>query len=230
MLNAENAITRDYAASCPGRVVWFNAGGPVAEGFWMRSGELFADGAAVHERIRDSASRPPQRRERAGRGGLRPRGRRVAGVDPPRRLSFPGVEHRIEFVRTIGGVSYYNDSKATNVDATMKALDSFDGGLWVILGGKDKKSDYTAAASRCSRPGAGRVLLIGAAAEKIAAQLAGSRAPLSAAAISPPPSPWPRAEAQTGDTVLLAPACASFDQFTGYEHRGRVFKELVSQL
>src|SRR5207249_6981237 len=90
--------------------------------------------------------------------------------------TFHAVEHRLEFVRNVSGVDFYNDSKATNVDATLKALDAFDGGLWVILGGKDKGSDYTALAPSL-RGKARSVLLIGAAAPKIAAQL-GDGAPL----------------------------------------------------
>jgi UDP-N-acetylmuramoylalanine--D-glutamate ligase len=145
--------------------------------------------------------------------------------------TFPGVEHRIEFVRTLDGVTYYNDSKATNVDATEKALDAFDGGVWIILGGKDKQSDYRTLAGRLRAKAKG-VLLIGAAAGIIREQLAEVDAALPlrdcgtmAAAVE-----LAHAEAVSGDTVLLAPACASFDQFQSYEHRGRVFKEFVQQL
>ena len=83
----------------------------------------------------------------------------------------PAVEHRLEFVREIDGVAYYNDSKATNVDATLKAIDAFPGGLWIILGGKDKDSDYTVLREPL-RAKARAALLIGAAAHKIASQLA----------------------------------------------------------
>jgi UDP-N-acetylmuramoylalanine--D-glutamate ligase len=142
--------------------------------------------------------------------------------------TFRAVEHRLEFVRSIGGVEFYNDSKATNVDAALKALDAFSGGVWVILGGKDKGSDYAPLREALAAK-ARAALLIGAAADKIAAHLAGA-APLVAcrtldAAVR---HAWERA--RPGDTVLLAPACASFDQFENYEHRGRVFKDLVKQL
>ncbi len=145
--------------------------------------------------------------------------------------TFPGVEHRIEFVRTLDGVSYYNDSKATNVDATEKALDAFDGGVWIILGGKDKQSDYRTLAGRLQAKAKG-VLLIGAAAGIIRAQLteADAALPLRECGTIEAAVALARAEATAGDTVLLAPACASFDQFQSYEHRGRVFKELVQQL
>jgi UDP-N-acetylmuramoylalanine--D-glutamate ligase len=87
--------------------------------------------------------------------------------------SFAGVEHRLEFVAEISGVRYYNDSKATNVDATVKALDAFPGRILVVLGGKDKDSDYTALQGPL-RERAILTLLIGAAADKIEKQIAGS--------------------------------------------------------
>jgi UDP-N-acetylmuramoylalanine--D-glutamate ligase len=141
--------------------------------------------------------------------------------------SFPGVEHRIEFVRERNGVNWYNDSKATNVDATAKAVDAFEGNLWLILGGKDKNSDYTVLRDKL-RAKAKALLLIGAAAEKIAAQL--PDLPLVPCGAIDRAVEYAAIHAVAGDTVLLAPACASFDQFTSYEHRGRVFKELVGNL
>ena len=123
---------------------------------------------------------------------------------------------------------YYNDSKATNVDATLKALDAFPGRILIILGGKDKGSDYTVL-QRPLREKAILALLIGAAAEKIEKQIAGSVAIERAGTLENAVEIASHA-AQRGDIVLLAPACASFDQFQNYEHRGRVFKELVAQL
>jgi UDP-N-acetylmuramoylalanine--D-glutamate ligase len=141
---------------------------------------------------------------------------------------FKGVEHRLEFVAEISGVKFYNDSKATNVDAAIKSLEAFPGRLIVILGGKDKGSDYAPMAplvrERCEH-----VILIGAAANKLAAALDGTR-PLHAAATMPEAVELGFRLSRPGDTVLLAPACASFDMFDNYEHRGRVFKEAVKQL
>ena len=141
--------------------------------------------------------------------------------------SFRGVEHRLEFVAEISGVKFYNDSKATNVDAAVKAVQAFPGPLLVILGGKDKGSPYTplgAALHERTR----LALLIGEAAEKIASDLQGaveiSRAETLERAVQ-----IATERAQPGDTVLLAPACSSFDQFENYEQRGRVFKELVTR-
>src|SRR3974390_865926 len=139
--------------------------------------------------------------------------------------SFEGVEHRLEFVKEIGGVRYFNDSKATNVDATLKALDAFPGRILVILGGKDKGSDYTVL-QKPLREKAVLALLIGAAADKIESQIAGS-VPIERAGTIEKAVEVASHTAQPGDVVLLAPACASFDQFQSYEHRGRVFKEKV---
>jgi UDP-N-acetylmuramoylalanine--D-glutamate ligase len=147
--------------------------------------------------------------------------------------AFKAVEHRLEYVATIRGVEYYNDSKATNVDATIKALESFPANIHLILGGKDKDSDY-AQLNDLLRQRVKRVYTIGAAAAKIEAQITSSKgggateivhAETLEAAVR-----RAAAAAQPGDVVLLAPACASFDQFRNYEHRGKVFKEIVRAL
>jgi UDP-N-acetylmuramoylalanine--D-glutamate ligase len=126
-------------------------------------------------------------------------------------------------------VSYYNDSKATNVDAALKAIDAFPGGLWIILGGKDKGSDYSVLREPL-RAKARAALLIGAAAPKIAAQLGEASAPVVQCGTLAAALQQAHRSSDPGDTVLLAPACASFDQFDNFEHRGRVFKELVNAL
>jgi UDP-N-acetylmuramoylalanine--D-glutamate ligase len=142
--------------------------------------------------------------------------------------SFAGVEHRLEFVAEISCVRYYNDSKATNVDATLKALEAFPGRILIILGGKDKDSDYTVL-KKPLREKAILALLIGSAAEKIEKQIVGSvsieRAETLDHAVQ-----IASEVAKAGDIVLLAPACASFDQFANYEQRGRIFKDLVHKL
>ena len=157
---------------------------------------------------------------------------RLAGVDAPTIAgavkSFPGVEHRLEFVAEAGGVRYYNDSKATNVDATLKALDAFPGRVLIVLGGKDKGSDYTVLRKPLQAK-AVLALLIGTAADKIESHIAGSVAIERAGTMDRAVETAAKAS-RAGDVVLLAPACASFDQFQNYEERGRVFKELVRQL
>lgn len=142
--------------------------------------------------------------------------------------SFKAVEHRLEFVAQIGGVSYFNDSKATNVDATIKALEAFPSSVWLILGGKDKGSDYSVLAPLLRERTRG-ALLIGAASEKIARQLEPFGISLTRAGTLDRAVELAASQAREGDTVLLAPACASFDQFDNYEHRGRAFKEAVAR-
>ncbi|HKA21954.1 MAG TPA: UDP-N-acetylmuramoyl-L-alanine--D-glutamate ligase [Blastocatellia bacterium] len=141
---------------------------------------------------------------------------------------FKSVEHRIEYVAEIDGVKFFNDSKATNVDSTVKALQAFQRNIIVILGGKDKDSDYTLLGPLV-RERVKRIVLIGAASDKIAAQLDGD-APMSKAVSMEEAVLKSMEVATAGDTVLLAPACASFDMFNNFEHRGKVFKEAVHKL
>jgi UDP-N-acetylmuramoylalanine--D-glutamate ligase len=145
---------------------------------------------------------------------------------------FKAVEHRLEFVATIRGVDYYNDSKATNVDATIKALESFPANIHLILGGKDKGSDYTVL-NDLLRKRVKAVYTIGAAAAKIESQVVSSKGggpEVVHAETLENALRKAHAAAQSGDVVVLAPACASFDQFKNYEHRGQVFKEVVRGL
>src|SRR6202167_3041453 len=142
--------------------------------------------------------------------------------------AFKAVEHRLEHVATIRGVEYYNDSKATNVDATIKALESFPANIHLILGGKDKGSDYTLL-NDLLRQRVKRVYTIGAAAAKIESQIKGY-AEIDHSKTLETAIKHAAEAASTGDIVLLAPACASFDQFRNYEHRGKVFKEVVHAL
>ncbi len=142
--------------------------------------------------------------------------------------SFRAVEHRLEFVANIRGVDYYNDSKATNVDATAKAIQAFPGNIHLILGGKDKDSDYTQL-SPLLKERVKAIYTIGSAANKIAGQIGNVTALERMETLAKAVSRAAEA-AVAGDVVLLAPACSSFDQFDNYEHRGRVFKELVLAL
>ncbi len=161
--------------------------------------------------------------------------RRIVGCDPEQIRhavrDFKAVEHRLEFVTTIHGVDYYNDSKATNVDATIKALESFPANIHLILGGKDKGSDYSVLKDLL-RQRVKRVYTIGAAAAKIESQIALKIAGPKVVHAETLENAIRKANAaaEPGDVVLLAPACASFDQFRNYEHRGQTFKEIVRAL
>jgi UDP-N-acetylmuramoylalanine--D-glutamate ligase len=141
---------------------------------------------------------------------------------------FPGVEHRIEFVTERDGVQYYNDSKATNVDATIKSIEAFKGNILLIAGGRDKAGDFNALRSPV-RERVKHVVTIGEAAEKLKKALADVTDASEARSMQEAVSIC-RQLARPGDVVLLAPACASFDMFQDYEHRGRIFKEAVRNL
>ena len=156
---------------------------------------------------------------------------RLAGVpaDVIRRAieNFRAVEHRLEYVATIQGVEFYNDSKATNVDATAKAIAAFSGGIHLILGGKDKELRLHPA-SDLLRARVRAVYTIGAAAAKIESHLRGVVSIHSCETLEKAVAAAASA-AHPGEVVLLAPACSSFDQFENYEQRGRVFKQLVNE-
>ena len=228
VLNADDAICRGYAHRGGAKPVWFSSTQRVSPGASIFGERILLDGEplmstgevplrGMHNIENTMAAAVMARLAGATRDQIR------AAV-----MSFPGVEHRLEFVRELNGVDWYNDSKATNVDATLKAIDAFAGGLWIILGGKDKNSDYTVLAAPL-RSKARAALLIGAAAEKIKGHLDGAVPLIECGTIEGAvKAAFERARA--GDTVLLAPACASFDQFQSYEHRGREFKRLVREL
>jgi UDP-N-acetylmuramoylalanine--D-glutamate ligase len=231
ILNADDARTSPYAPSLP-RVYWFSRKQRVTQGAYVRDEEIVfrQDGEEeVLLRVEDIPLVGAHNVENvlAAAAATRLAGAPASAIAKGVR-SFAGVEHRLEFVSEVAGVRYYNDSKATNVDATLKALDAFPGRILVILGGKDKGSDYTVL-QKPLREKAILALLIGAAAEKIESQISGSVALERAETLERAVEIASHA-ALCGDVVLLAPACASFDQFQNYEHRGRVFKDLVRQL
>ncbi|HWQ56144.1 MAG TPA: UDP-N-acetylmuramoyl-L-alanine--D-glutamate ligase [Bryobacteraceae bacterium] len=228
VLNAEDPTCVAYAATTPATPVWFSSARRVDKGAWLEDGNVWYDG----ELLIPAAEIPIRGLHNVENTMAAAAAARLAGAEMEaiaRAIrSFKAVEHRLEFVRTVSGVGFYNDSKATNVDATLKALAAFESGLWVILGGKDKGSDYTVLREPLAAK-AKAVLLIGAAAGKIAGQLAGA-VPLVECGTIEEAVRYGYASAVPGDTVLLAPACASFDQFRSYEHRGRVFKDLTAKL
>jgi UDP-N-acetylmuramoylalanine--D-glutamate ligase len=226
VLNADDVTCMGYESHTQAKIHWFSRRDSKAE-VYFDGDSIFVRGRKL-VRAAEMTIRGVHNAENAmaAVAAAQLAGAPLDGIAAALR-TFPGVEHRLEFVRERNGVAYYNDSKATNVDATEKAIDAFSGNLWLILGGKDKNSDYTVLRDKLRAKAKG-ILLIGAAADKIAEQLDGlpllqegtvDRAVLDATS-----------KAVSGDVVLLAPACASFDQFDNYEHRGRVFKELVRSL
>jgi len=156
----------------------------------------------------------------------------LCGVPLPRAeralAGFRGLPHRLEPVRSIGGVTWYNDSKATNVSATIKSLETFPGGVVLILGGKDKGGDFTQLVPLIKRR-VTHLVLMGQARDVIAAQI-GAVVPTSKVADMKEAVEAARAAAAEGGVVLLAPACASFDRYSGFEERGEDFRRLVLSL
>ena len=231
VLNADDPTCVSLEGRTRARVFWFSRHNEVQRGAWVRDGKvLFRDSKGQREvlEVADIPLKGAHNLENvlaAACAGI------LMGCSAEKIRqavqNFKAVEHRLEFVATIRGVDYYNDSKATNVDATIKALESFPANIHLILGGKDKGSDYTVL-NDLLRQRVKRVYTIGAAAAKIESQIKGpevvhaetlENAIRKASAVGQP-----------GDIVLLAPACASFDQFKSYEHRGKVFKEIVQGL
>jgi UDP-N-acetylmuramoylalanine--D-glutamate ligase len=234
VLNADDLTTQMSAGKTKARVYWFSATKIVRQGAFLRDGvvcwlekeggksepilpvgEIHLKGTHNVENVLAAVCAA-----------------RLAGV-PAEQIraavgSFKAVEHRLEYVRTVKGVEYFNDSKATNVDAAMKAVESFAGCVHLILGGKDKDSDYTQMHQLLGER-VKTVYTIGSAAEKIERQLVGVVKIVSAGTLATAVAKA-AAGATAGDVVLLAPACSSFDQFDNYEHRGRVFRQLVMDL
>ena len=231
ILNADDPATTPYAPSKP-QVFWFSRQRRVEQGAYLNGDEIVFRRSGREEPILQLTDIPLVGAHNLENVLAAVAATRLAEATPASIRSgvksFAGVEHRLEFVSEIAGVRYYNDSKATNVDATLKALDAFPGRILIILGGKDKGSDYAPLQKPLRKKGV-LALLIGAASAKIESQITGSVAIDRAETLDRAVEIASHA-GRPGDVVLLAPACASFDQFQNYEHRGRVFKELVHQL
>jgi UDP-N-acetylmuramoylalanine--D-glutamate ligase len=234
VLNAEDKATQMIAGKTRAQVYWFSGRRPIKQGAFVHGESIvfIAKEGGRTEPIMPVSEIPLKGAHNVENVLAAVCVARLAGVSAEvirgTVRSFKAVAHRLEFVADVRGVAYYNDSKATNVDATMKAVASFDDGIHLILGGKDKDSDYTQMAALL-RERVKVVYTIGSAAEKIEHQLRGVVKMKSAGTMAVAVQDA-AASAVPGDVVLLAPACSSFDQFDNYEHRGRVFRELVHAL
>jgi UDP-N-acetylmuramoylalanine--D-glutamate ligase len=231
VLNLDDELARKVQPE-KSQVFWFSRTQGVAQGACVRDQDIFVVRGKVEEFVLKLSEIPLPGAHNIENTLAAVTAARLAGVSAKSIgeavRSFSGVEHRLEFVAEIAGVRYYNDSKATNVDAAQKALDAFPGRILIILGGKDKGSDYTVL-QKSLREKAILALLIGAASEKIESQISGSVAIERAGTLARAVELASQA-AHPGDIVLLAPACASFDQFLNYEQRGQLFKDLVHAL
>ena len=234
VLNAEDVESQKVAAKTAAQIYWFSGKRQIKQGAFVHGESIFflAKEGGRPEPVMPVSEIPLKGAHNVENVLAAVCVGRLAGIESESiRASVAGfhaVEHRLEPVRTLGGVEYYNDSKATNVDATMKAVASFAGGVHLILGGKDKDSDYTLLGPLL-RERVAVVYTIGSAAEKIERELAGV-VKIEAAGTLERAVDRAAAAARTGEIVLLAPACSSFDQFENYEHRGRVFREAVGRL
>jgi UDP-N-acetylmuramoylalanine--D-glutamate ligase len=231
VLNADDPTCVELAARTRAQVFWFSRQKEVRQGAFARDGGIFFRNAAGQREIMLVSEIPLKGAHNVENVLAAVCAGALMGCEPEKirkaTREFNAVEHRLEFVATVAGVEYYNDSKATNVDATIKALESFPANIHLILGGKDKGSDYSVL-NDLLRQRVKRVYTIGAAAAKIESQIKGAEV-VHAETLE---NAVRRASAavRSGDVVLLAPACASFDQFRNYEHRGKVFKEIVRGL
>src|SRR5580658_4466278 len=240
VLNEDDPTCVTMAARTRAQVFWFSRQKEVKQGAWVHSGNiLFRDGRVEQKTSQKTSQLVVMQVSEIPLKGAHNLENVLAAVCAgalmgcaPEKIrqavrDFKAVEHRLEFVATIRGVDYYNDSKATNVDATIKALESFPANIHLILGGKDKGSDYSVL-NELLRQRVKRVYTIGAAAGKIESQIKGAE--IVHAETLENAVRKANALAEPGDVVLLAPACASFDQFKNYEQRGQVFKEIVRGL
>lgn len=235
ILNADNEITLSWRSGLAARRIMFSIRQELDEGFFLRGRELV---------MRENGSETVL----IGRDDLFLRGLhnvenvlaafaagRAAGVGleamSRSAASFRGVEHRIEFVAEIAGVKFFNDSKATSVDATQKALAAFDdesGKIVLIMGGRGKNAPYEPLIPLIKEK-VRRIVAIGEEANKISNELAAA-AEITYAESLDEAVATAFSTAVCGDIVLLAPACASFDMFSSFEHRGEVFKATVLEL
>jgi UDP-N-acetylmuramoylalanine--D-glutamate ligase len=230
VLNADDESCRTLAGRTKARVVWFSRRRALEHGVFVREGWVVARFNGDVERIcplSDVSLRGAHNVENVLAAtacalwtGLAPEAIR-RGV-----ARFRGVAHRIEFVRDLTGVHYYNDSKGTNVASTIKALESFAERIVLIAGGIGKGQDW-APLAEAARGRVVHAIVIGQDGARIGAALAGVGIPITPAVSLEGAVQGARALAEPGDVVLLSPACASFDMFDNFEHRGDVFKGLV---
>jgi len=232
ILNADDEITASWASGLKANVVMFSVKRVLDEGLFLRGDELICR-AGGKEKVLTTRNEIFLRGLHNVENVLAAFAAGLAcGASPESMRStvaeFKGVEHRIEFVGELDGVKFYNDSKATSVDATSKALEALSSGegkTVLILGGRGKNAPYEPLVPLIESS-VRSLILIGEDAENIQSQLSG-HAPIERADSMEDAVAQGFAAAERGDAVLLAPACASFDMFRSFEERGEVFKAAV---
>ena len=235
VLNADDETVASWARGLSAHVTFFSVRRELEEGLFLRGRDLVSRSRGAEralltrDEIKLRGLHNVENVLAALAAGL------ACGADPESMREtvkkFAPVEHRLEFVAEAGGVEFYNDSKATNVDAAVKAFEAFadiDGRIVLILGGRGKNAPYAPLAPLAARK-ARALVVIGEDADRVESELK-EYAPVVRASDMGEAVRRARDAARPGDVVLLAPACASFDMFQSYEHRGRVFKEAVGEI
>jgi UDP-N-acetylmuramoylalanine--D-glutamate ligase len=232
VLNADDENVMRLAPSIAARKIFFSTRQNLPDGVFVSNGELGYRAGNLERTLMELSEIPLRGAYNLENVAAAAAAAATVGADfhalRAAVKQFRGVEHRLEFVREIRQVQFFNDSKATSVDATAKSLSAFDGGVHLIMGGKDKGAPYTPLRPLVTQR-AREVLVIGAAAEKIARDLSGAAEIVPAGTLETAVREA-FLRASPGEVILLAPACSSYDQFQDFEHRGRVFKELVEKL
>ena len=231
VLNWDDPIVMKYGEGVKARKFFFSLKGHLKEGCFFDGTEIFLRLRGTEERY--SVSQSPLK-------GIHNIENQMAAILTASLLGcskeaiekalrqFKGLEHRLEFVREIDGVSYYNDSKGTNVGAVVKSLQSFEEPIILIAGGKDKQTDLHPLGELIQKH-VRRMILIGEARERMAREL-GSLTDTVFARTMEEAVELAHRTAKRGEVVLLSPACSSFDMFKDYKERGRVFREAVLRL
>jgi UDP-N-acetylmuramoylalanine--D-glutamate ligase len=237
VLNADDEIVSSWATGLRAHVTSFSVKRELEEGLFLRGREIISR-TATRERVLLMSDEMKLRGRHNVENVLAALAAGLACGAAPESMRqtikrFEPVEHRLELVSEIEGVKFYNDSKATSVDATLKALEAFSdddeaGKIVLILGGRGKKAPYGPLSSLVHEK-VRKLILIGEDADTIATEL-GDFAPSERAKDMKDAVEISFRAAKTGDTVLLAPACASFDMFESFEHRGKAFKAEVQSL
>jgi UDP-N-acetylmuramoylalanine--D-glutamate ligase len=232
LLNADDPLTFQFAHRVESQVILFSAQRAVPVGGFLEKGAIFFQGA-------------DGQKERFGLDRMKIKGAHnlenlMAAItackicDCPRESiqkvidEFQAIEHRLEWVRDINGVSFFNDSKGTNVGSVVKSLMSFQKPILLIAGGRDKGGDYSPLKKLIAQKVKG-MALIGEAKERICAALGGLTETVKVDTLEEAVH-WAFSKAAAGDVVLLSPACSSFDMFENYQERGKRFKTIVHGL
>jgi UDP-N-acetylmuramoylalanine--D-glutamate ligase len=232
LLNADDPLTFQFAHRVESQVLLFSAQRPVPVGSFLEKGAIFyqeADGKRTRydlSRLKIQGAHNLENLMAAIAVG------HISGC-PPEVLQkvideFRGLEHRLEWVRDIDGVGFFNDSKGTNVGAVVKSLMSFQRPIILIAGGRDKGGDYSPLTNLIAERVKG-MALIGEARERIGGALGGLTETVKWNTLEEAVH-WAFSQARSGDVVLLSPACSSFDMFENYQERGKRFKAIVKEL